>query len=202
MGTILSAGNSLKWLKENFASKETYESLVKKSSQIGPGAEGLIFLPYLNGERTPHNNSKARGVFFGIHSEHRLSHFTKAVLEGVCFAIKDTSEIIKTLGISLNTVRGIGGGNQNRAWKQIQSDILNLPVSNISPGGGPSYGAAMLASVGVGHFSSINDCVDSWINETDIIQPNNSNVKLYESIYETYKSLYPVLKDSFNATNS
>nr|AIF11768.1 xylulokinase [uncultured marine thaumarchaeote KM3_53_E03] len=200
MGTILSAGNSLKWLKETFASKQTYESLVKNSSQIGPGAEGLIFLPYLNGERTPHNNPNARGVFFGIHSGHTLSHFTKAVLEGVCFAIKDTSEIIKTLGISLNNIRGIGGGNQNRTWRQIQSDVLDLPVSNISPGGGPSYGAAMLASVGVGHFSSINDCVDSWIKETDVIHPNNSNVELYQSIYETYKSLYPVLKDSFNAT--
>ena len=201
MGTILSAGNSLKWLKDNFAADETYETLVNQSINIAPGAEGLIFLPYLNGERTPHNNPKARGVFFGIHSGHTLAHFTKAVLEGVCFAIRDTSEIIKTLGVSIKTIRGIGGGNQNRVWRQLQADVLNLPISNVLPGGGPSYGAAMLASVGTGHFFSIKDCVDQWISETDIVQPKHSNMMLYESIYETYKSLYPALKDSFETFN-
>jgi len=198
MGTILSAGNSLKWLRNTFAPTESYKTIVDRARDVNAGAEGLVFLPYLSGERTPHNNPNARGVFFGLSTGHTFEHFTRAVLEGVAFALRDSLELIKILGISVNTVRGIGGGNSSTLWRQIQSNVFNLPVANVLPGGGPAYGAAMLASVGVNHFSSIYDCVDQWIQETTIVNPIQSEVYLYQELYDNYGSLYRSLEDRFD----
>ncbi len=197
MGTVLSAGNCLRWLRDNFAPTKSFDSLINLSEQIAPGSDRLIFLPYLSGERTPHNDPNAKGVFFGLHNGHTLGHMTKSVLEGVTFALKDCFNLIKTLGFTSNTITGIGGGNKSHQWRQIQSDVLGIPVSTISPSGGPSYGAAMLASVGYGHFNTPYDCVEQWLTQTESNQPNLLNNEQYEHIYEIFRSLYPNLKESF-----
>ena len=197
MGTILAAGNSLKWLRNAIGGHESYDSLVGEAKSVSAGADGLVFLPYMSGERTPHNDANARGVFFGLHLGHQKSHLTRAVLEGVCFALRDSLELMTALGVTLKAVRAIGGGARNRVWRQLQADIFDLPVTTVSPAGGPAYGAAMLAAVGADHFSSVTDSVDAWIREDDIVEPNQSTVLAYSEFYGAYKALYPSLKERF-----
>ena len=197
MGTILSAGSSLKWLIDTIGGQASYESLVSEADSVAVGADGLIFLPYMAGERTPHNDSNARGVFFGLHLGHRRSHLARAVLEGVCFALRDSLELMMALGISVEAVRAIGGGARSPVWRQIQADVLNLPVATVSPAGGPAYGAAMLAAVGVGHFGSVQEILDAWTREGDIVEPDRERGLVYDELYQAYTSLYPGLKERF-----
>ena len=128
MGTTLSAGSSFKWLRDTFYSNEHYDSLVNAADSVSVGSEGLIFLPYLTGERTPHNNPNARGVFFGLHLGHEKGHLARAVMEGVCFALRDSLELMLDLNTPVKYVRTIGGGTRTPIWRQIQADVFNLPV--------------------------------------------------------------------------
>ena len=197
MGTILSAGSSLKWLRDTIGSHESYDSLVGEAESAAIGADGLVFLPHMTGERTPHNDSNARGVFFGLHLGHQKGHLARAVLEGVCFALRDSLELMTALGISVEALRTIGGGARSRVWRQIQADVFNLPVATVSPGGGPSYGAAMLAAVGAGHFGSVQDAVHAWSREDEVVEPIPNRVRVYDELYGAYGTLYPSLKERF-----
>ena len=197
MGTILSAGNSLKWLKSVISPNASYENMVTGAETVALGAESLIFLPYMSGERTPHNDPKARGAFVGLNLSHRPEHLTRAVLEGVCFALRDSVELAESIGVSSESVIAIGSGGQNRFWRRLQSDIFNLPIHVTNRNGGPSYGAAMVAAVGAGFFNNLQEPVDKWLELCDVVEPIPSNVAIYSELYSCFKEMYPVLKDGF-----
>ena len=197
MGVILSAGSALRWLRDTFAAGQSYDSLTTDTENIPAGSDGLFFLPYLTGERTPHNDANARGVFFGLSFAHDLGHFTRAVIEGVCFAMRDSLELMKLQGISPSEVRAIGGGARSQMWLQTLSDVFGLPISAVHPPGGAAYGAALLAAVGCGMFAGVEEAAQSCIRTESAAEPNDDDSNVYEELYGAYRRLYPALKDEF-----
>ena len=197
MGVIISAGSALRWLRDTIAPEVPYDSLTAEAEQVAPGSDGLLFLPYLSGERTPHNDSNARGVFAGLSLAHGRSHLTRAVVEGVCFAMRDSLELMRQQGVSPSEVRAIGGGARSRMWLQTLANVFGLPLATVQPAGGAALGAALLAAVGCGMFSSIQDAVQSCIKTGDVVEPEASLTAVYDELYDAYRQLYPVLKNSF-----
>ena len=197
MGVILSAGSALRWLRDTIATGRSYDSLTADAEHIPAGSDGLIFLPYLTGERTPHNDANARGVFFGLSFAHSLGHLTRAVVEGVCFAMRDSLELMKLQGVSPSEVRAIGGGARSRMWLQTLSDVFGLPISTVQPSGSAAYGAALLAAVGCGMFSSVGEAARSCISARREVEPNIDSSAAYEELYGAYRRLYPALKNEF-----
>lgn len=207
MGVMLAAGLSYKWFGQTFGQAEkiveagtainAYKLLDQGAALIPAGSEGLIFLPYLNGERTPHADGAARGVFFGINPRHRKEHFTRAVLEGVVFGLRDSLEIFKGIGIDITQLRAIGGGAKSPLWRQIQADILNTEVATLNIDEGPAFGAALIAGKAAGVYNSLQEAADSLIQVTQITQPIPENVEQYENTYALFRELYPALKPSF-----
>ena len=159
----------------------------------------MLFLPYLTGERTPHNDASARGVFFGLSFAHGRGHLTRAVIEGVCFAMRDSLELMKLQGVSPTEVRAIGGGARSSMWLQTLADVFGLPIATVQPQGGAAYGAALLAAVGCGIFHTVDDAVGSCITTQTAAQPEANLTATYEELYHAYKRLYPALKGEFAA---
>ena len=197
MGTILSAGNSLKWLKSVISPSDSYDRMVTRAERVTPGSEGLVFLPYLSGERTPHNDPYARGAFVGLNLSHGADHLIRAVLEGVCFALRDSVELIEGLGVSCESLVAIGAGGQNRFWRKLQADIFDMPVYVTNRMGGPAYGAAMVAAVGAGIFDDSQEVIQEWIVPSDMVEPIRNNVLIYDDLYASFQGTYPSLKDTF-----
>ncbi|OIN95995.1 xylulokinase [Candidatus Desantisbacteria bacterium CG1_02_38_46] len=207
MGVMLCAGVSLKWFRDTFGMEEVnvgkmtgqdpYEILTMEASQVKPCSEGLIFLPYLMGERTPYPDPYAKGVFFGLTPRHTKAHLVRAVMEGVAFGLRDSLEIIKKLRIKIEEIRASGGGARSTLWRQIQADINNAPMSTISIKEGPAFGVALLAGVGTGIYKNVEEACDNTIHVTSVTEPIKENVKRYEEYYRIYRSLYQKLKDEF-----
>jgi len=200
MGVMLSAGNSLRWLRNILlpsGNDDAYAILTSEAATVPPGAEGLLFLPYLTGERTPHNDPSARGVFSGLHLGHTRADLVRAVMEGVCFAMRDSLELVRELHGPVPEIRAIGGGSKSDLWLQLQADIYGVPVVTVGPGSGPAYGAAALAAVGTGAFESILEATDAWLHVERTIEPDPARVRAYDDIYGAFKELYPALKSTF-----
>ena len=198
MGVTLSAGMSYEWLhKKLFNRSLDYTKLDQLAEEIEPGSEGLIFLPYLYGERTPHNDANARGVYFGISGKHDQRHFIRSVLEGVTFALKDSLELIKDKGVKIKEIRAIGGGAKSRIWQQILADILGEEINLLNVEEGPAFGAALIAGVGVGTYSSFAEAVNRIIKVKKTIIPRIQNTEKYNQYYQLYKKLYYSLKENF-----
>jgi xylulokinase len=198
MGVMLSAGMSYEWLERNlFNHRLSYTKLDKLAGEIEPGSEGLIFLPYLYGERTPHNDAHARGVYFGISGKHDQRHFIRSVLEGVAFALKDSLELIKNKGVKIKEIRAIGGGAKSRIWQQILADILGEKINLLNAEEGPAFGAALIAGVGIGVYSSFAEAVNRIIKVKKTILPGIQNTERYNQNYQLYKKLYYSLKEDF-----
>jgi len=198
MGVTLSAGMSYEWLeKKLFNHRLSYAKLDQLAEEINPGSEGLIFLPYLYGERTPHNDANARGVYFGISGKHDQRHFTRAVMEGVTFALKDSLELIKDKGVKIKEIRAIGGGAKSRVWQQILADILGEEINLLNVEEGPAFGAALIAGVGVGVYGSFAEAVNRVIKVKKTIVPRIQNTEKYNNYYQSYKKLYYSLKENF-----
>jgi len=207
MGVMLSAGISYEWLEKKLFNRSLdYTKLDQLAEEIEPGSEGLIFLPYLYGERTPHNDADARGVYFGISGKHDQRHFVRAVLEGVTFALKDSLELIKDKGVKVKEIRAIGGGAKSRVWQQILADILGEEINLLNVEEGPALGAALIAGVGVGVYGSFAEAVNRIIKVKKTIVPRIQNADRYKQYYQLYKKLYYSLKEDFrdlkNLTNS
>ena len=212
MGVSLSAGGSLRWLADTFFQPEgvvgrttgtdRYTLMTDGAARVPAGAEGLIFLPYLTGERTPYPDADARGTFFGMTLRHQRQHFTRAVLEGVAFALNDTFQIFRELGISITEVRAGGGGSKSALWRQIQADITGQPHSTLSVDEGPALGAALLAAVGTGAYSSVADACRAAIETAGVTEPNQAANALYQKYYGVYQALYPALKEQFAAVSA
>jgi xylulokinase len=198
MGVMLSAGMSFSWLKEKlFDNKLDYQPLNERAAEVKPGSEGLIFLPYLYGERTPHADANARGVFFGISGKHQQGHFIRSVMEGVSFGLRDSLELIKEKGVKLEGVRVIGGGARSKVWQQILADIFGQEISLLNVEEGPAFGAAIIAGVGTGVYHSFSEIDQGIVRVTRTIAPIEDNVRYYNQAYEIYKDLYRSLKDNY-----
>ncbi len=208
MGVMLAAGGSLRWFRDvlgmeekNVATlleKDAYEVLSEEAALVEPGCEGLVFLPYLTGERTPHADPHARGVFFGLTLKHRKNEMVRAIMEGVTFGMRDSFEIIREMGIPVGEVRAIGGGAKSPLWRNIQADIYQVPLLTVRIDEGPAFGAALLAAVGTSAFSGVEEACRKAVKTKDQVRPNPMNVKKYESYYRLYRDLYPAIRDFYS----
>jgi xylulokinase len=176
---------------------DAYELLSQEAEKALPGAEGLIFLPYLTGERTPHADPYARGVFFGVTLKHRKNELVRAVMEGVTFGMRDSFEIIAEMGIPVREVRAIGGGARSALWRKIQAAVYQVPLSLLLVDEGPAFGAALLAGVGNRAFQSVEEACKKAVKVVERIEPDPEWVNLYQGIYQVYRDLYPALREFY-----
>ena len=201
MGVVLSAGAALSWFRRALSGPEgtqpTYDELIAEAAGTPPGADGLTFLPYLTGERTPHADSNARGVFAGMHAGHERGHLVRAVMEGVTFALRDSLELMRRLRVDAEKAVAVGGGARSAVWRQMQADVLGVPVVTVAPAGGAPYGAAVLSAAGSGEFASVEETCRAWLRPLDRIEPSPKAADAYGQAYERYRSLYPRLKGHF-----
>ncbi len=198
MGVMLSAAGSLRWHRDTFAPGTNYDTLLAPAAEIQPGSDGLLFLPYLTGERTPHPDPLARGAFVGLTVRHAFPHLTRAVLEGVSFGLRDSFELMKNAGLkNISQVRVTGGGARSPLWRQILADIFNAEIVKVNSEEGAAYGAALLAATGSGVFQSVETACDATIQITGSTKPGKDQA-VYEKLYPIYRALYPSLSPQFN----
>lgn len=196
MGVTLAAAASLKWWTEEVIKSEDFESLLAEAEEAAI-EDNVFYLPYLMGERTPHNDPFCRGVFIGMDMTHQRKHLTRAVLEGVAFSLRDTFEIMKAMEIRTSIVRINGGGAKSKLWCRIISNVLNVKVEKLNTDEGPAYGAAILAAVGSGRFATVEAACASFLKVTESIDPDKTKVGLYNQKYKKFKEIYPATKDLF-----
>jgi xylulokinase len=195
MGVMLSAAGSYRWFKDMFAPDFTYESLDHSAAQVAPGSNGLIFLPYLTGERTPHPDPKARGAFVGLTVRHEVGHLARSVMEGVAFGLRDSAQLMET-EMRIEDVRVSGGGAASKIWLQILAEILRKPLRVVDQPEAPALGAAMLAATGDGAFDSVAEASSAAVVLGDTYEPT-SHADAYAEAYSVYRDLYPILRHSF-----
>ncbi|MBI4552778.1 MAG: xylulokinase [Candidatus Latescibacteria bacterium] len=208
MGVTLFAGGSFRWYRDTLGELEVsmgrlanidpYELLTLEAERAPVGSEGLIFLPYLMGERTPHKDANAKGMFFGLTGRHDRSHLIRSVIEGITYAMRDSLEIVRGLGLSIAQIRTTGGGARSPFWRQVQADIYGAEVVTINVAEGPAFGAAILAGVGTGLFTSVEEATDDLVRIVTRTEPNATASSWYDRYYQVFKGLYPALKPSFD----
>ena len=204
MGVTQGAGLSLRWVRDNIGLPESamerwsgvdaYELLVKEAAFVPAGSEGLIFLPYLQGERTPHLDPYARGGWIGLTASHNRRHLVRSVLEGVAFSLKDCFGIIREQGLAIEQVRATGGGAKSALWRQIIADILGVELVTTNATEGPAFGAALLAGVASGVYPSVQQACAATVRVVEHTPPHTELAGVYAQAYETYRALYPALK--------
>jgi xylulokinase len=200
MGVMLSAAGSLRWHRDTLAPGESFDDLLAPAADIAPGSEGLLFLPYLTGERTPHPDPLARGAFVGLTVRHGLDHMTRAVLEGVAFGLRDSFELMKAAGLSaIEQVRVSGGGARSPLWRQILADVMQSELVTVNTTEGAAYGASLLAGVGAGLWPDVEAACAATIRITGSTAPDTRHASIYARMYEQYQALYPALKPTFDA---
>jgi xylulokinase len=198
MGVMLSAAGSLQWYRDALAPKTSFDDLLAEAAAVPPGSEGLLFLPYLTGERTPHPDPLARGAFIGLTVRHGRPHMTRAVLEGVAFGLKDSFTLIQSAGLgAITQVRASGGGVKSELWRQILASVLGAELVTVNTAEGAAYGAALLAGVGAGAWNDVVSACRSAVKITGSTQPEPVQVEAYQKGYAVYQELYPALKLSF-----
>jgi xylulokinase len=199
MGAMLSAGLCLRWLRDQVYGGLglDYEALSAAAAEAEPGAEGLIFLPYLLGERTPHMDARARGVFFGLALRHERRHLVRAVMEGVAFALRDSLEIFRSIGVAAREIIAAGGGARSAVWRQIQADVFGTPLTPVQTQEPAACGAAVLAGIGTGVFPSAEDAARRIVQLGKAVEPVPANVARYDELHALFRSLYPRLRDAY-----
>jgi xylulokinase len=208
MGVMLSAGGSLRWMRDELCAGEMevaanmgvdpYTLMTEEAAQAPVGSEGLVFLPYLTGERTPYPNPNARGVFFGLSLRHGKAHMIRSVLEGVAYGLHDSLEIIEAMGVDISEVRASGGGARSELWRQIQTNVTGHPHSIINVDEGPAYGVALLAAVATGVYDSVEDACASTIRTVDTPEVDREKHRAYTKYHRLYQDLYERLEGSFD----
>lgn len=204
MGVTLSAAGSLQWFADNLApdlagSADVFERLIAEAQTAPAGADGLFFLPYLSGERTPHADPLARGAFVGLTALHDRPRMVRAVLEGVTYSLRDCMDIIRELGVATKQVRATGGGARSAAWRQMQADVLKAKVCAMQADEGPALGVALLAAVGCGEYSNIRQACDAVVRTEEELQPDKKNSKVYDRAMPVFRQLYRSLKQDFRS---
>jgi xylulokinase len=212
MGVVLAAGGSFQWFRNELGKAEIevakqrgedpYYILSAEAALAGPGAEGLFFLPYLTGERTPHFDPDAKGAWVGLTVRHGRPHLIRSVLEGATFAMRDSLELIREMGVAIEQVRASGGGARNALWRQIQADIYGCDVHTLNSTEGPAFGVALLAQVGTGGFASVPEACDATIRTVDSTRVDRKVKSFYDRAYAIYGQLYQDLRDSFKSISA
>ncbi len=194
MGVMLSAAGALRWFRDALAPGASFEELVAEAEEWPPGAEGLTFLPYLAGERTPHADPSARGMFEGLSLRHGRGGLVRAVLEGVAYGLRDSLELLRGLGVDAQVGRASGGGARSRLWLEIVASVLGVPLELTEVEEGSAYGAALLAGVSNGVFANAEEAVAACVRVRDRIEPNEAWSRVYDEGYARYRALYPAVK--------
>jgi xylulokinase len=194
MGVTQGAGLSLQWLRNQLVPGATYDALTAEAAQAPRGAQGLFWLPYLMGERTPHLDAAARGGWIGLTASHTRADLIRAVLEGVSYSQRDCLEIIESLGVEVNSVRASGGGGKSPFWRGLLAAILGKRVVTLETQEGSAYGAALLALAGTGEYASVPEVCRAVIRETAAVTPVEADAAFYRHAHRVYQSLYPALK--------
>ncbi|HCI79445.1 MAG TPA: xylulokinase [Ktedonobacter sp.] len=204
MGVTQGAGLSMRWVRDNIGLPEhalerwtgvdAYETLAQEAKSVPAGSEGLIFLPYLQGERTPHLDAYARGGWIGLSARHDRRHLIRSVMEGVAFSLRDCFAIIREQGLTIEQMRATGGGAKSPLWRQIIADVLGVELVTTNATEGPAFGAALLAGVAGGVYSSVQEACKQTVRIVERTAPQTSTKAAYDSAYETYQALYPALK--------
>lgn len=198
MGVMLSAAGSLQWYHDTLAPEISFDGLINEAKDVSAGSEGLLFLPYLSGERTPHPDPLARGAFIGLTLRHIRAHMTRAVLEGVSFGLKDSFTLIQNAGLgTITQVRASGGGTKSALWRQILASILNVELVTVNTTESGAYGAALLAGTGAGAWTDLVSACKACIQVTGRTKPDPLQIQPYQKAYSIYQELYPGLNDSF-----
>ena len=207
MGVHQAAGLSLKWLRDTVCTAETEEAarrgvdpyvvMGEEAERIAAGSDRLIYLPYLNGERTPHLDPDARGVFFGLSGIHTRAHLIRAVMEGVSYSLRDSIQILREMNIQASEMAATGGGGRSRLWRQMLADNYRCPVKTVESKEGPALGVAILAGVGAGLFASVEEGCAALVQSGPAQEPNAANASVYDRAYPLYRELYDRLKGSF-----
>jgi xylulokinase len=200
MGVVLSAGGAFAWYRDQFARELSRESadakLNEEAAQVPAGADGVTFLPYLQGERTPHRDASIRGAIVGLSLAHSRAHVSRAVLEGVCFALHDSLAILQELNIAPSHLLLTGGGARSPFIRRLQAEVFGLPVTTVNREEGPAYGAALLAAVGAGAFASLPEAARATLQRGPLEAPASGAHEKYEQPYQRFRSLYPALKQT------
>jgi xylulokinase len=207
MGVTQGAGLSLRWLRDEVADAErgvaarvggeAYELLTQEAARAPAGCEGLLFLPYLMGERAPHLDPDARGGWIGLTARHTRADLVRSVMEGVTYSLRDCLGLLEEAGVGPTEVRASGGGARSALWRQMQADVFGLPVVLLDNAEGPAFGAALLAGTGVGLYPDVATACAQTLREAGRVQPDEVRGAVYAGYYEAYRRLYPALKETF-----
>lgn len=207
MGCMLSAGGSLAWYRDQFAAAEraqaarrkidVYDILMEQAAQVPLGSEGLFFLPYLTGERSPHKDPYARGGFVGLSVRSSPAHMIRAIVEGVTFGLRDCLEVVREQGVKLTEIRATGGGARSPFWRQILADVFQADIAILASEEGPGMGAAILAAVGAGEYEDTRTACERMLKVRTRISPNKAASRRYDDYYQHFVTLYPTLKRTF-----
>ena len=207
MGVTLSAGGSLQWFRNQLcqadvaAAKRTktdiYDTLGAEAEKVSAGSDGLFFLPYVSGERTPHADPDARGCFIGLTLTHTRGHLARAIMEGVTYSLRDSLAVLEEIGVPVKQIRASGGGSRSPLWRQIQADVFGQKVVSINAEQGPAYGVALLAAVGAGTFKDVQEACGATIRVVKETAVNKKSAKAYDAGFPIYQQLYRSLKDDF-----
>lgn len=205
MGVTQGAGLSLRWFRDHLGASEawyarqigldTYDLIIREAESIPSGSDGLLFLPYLMGERTPHLDAQARGMWFGLTAAHSRGHLIRSILEGVAFSLRDSLEIFNELEIPVEQIRASGGGSRSFVWRQIQADIYGKELVTLRESEGSAFGAALLAGVGRKIYSSVEESAQEAIQIRERMAPHPASARLYDRQYQVYRSLYPAVRE-------
>jgi xylulokinase len=205
MGVTQAAGLSLRWFRDRFASEagrngsDPYEQLIAEAAPVPPGADGVLWAPYLMGERTPHLDAEARGMLAGLTTSHTRGHVIRAILEGVAFSLKDTFTIFREMNVPVNSIRLGGGGARSSLWRQIQADVYEHEVEIVEAEEGAAFGAAILAGVGAKIWPSVDAACESIVRVVARVRPDSADVAVMNSSYKAYRRVYPAMKSIFSS---
>ena len=195
MGVMLSAAGSLRWYHDTLAPEADYDDLLAAAAAVAPGCDGLCFLPYLTGERTPHADPFVRGAFAGLTTRHTRSHLTRAVLEGVAFGLRDNFGLLEAVGLPApRQVRLSGGGTRSPLWRQMLADVLGVPLVTVQTTEGAAFGAALLAGVGAGLWPDVEAACEAAVLPAETLVPDEAAHAAYEPVYARFRQLYPLLR--------
>jgi len=198
MGVTQAAGLSLRWFRDQFGAgaddgRDPYERLSEEAAKVPAGGDGLFWTPYLMGERTPHLDPDARAALVGLNASHTRGHVIRAILEGVAFSLRDTFTIFGEMGVPIREVRLGGGGARSSLWREIQAEVYGQTVSTVKAEEGAAYGAAILAGVGAGVWSSVEGACQSVVKINQRIEPDSRNVETMNRQYQLFREIYPAL---------
>ena len=205
MGVNLCAGGSLQWFAEKLCSEvgdKVYDVLNREATKARPGSDGLFFLPYLAGERTPHADPDARGCFVGLTLAHDRAQMARSIMEGVTYSMRDSLEIIRGMKVPVKQVRVSGGGSKSKLWRQLQADVFGTKAVTINAEQGPAYGVALLAAVGAGAYKNVQQACAATIWETSSTPVDRKTKRIYDARFPGYQDLYQSLKGNFKAISA